>query len=128
MATGGTIHLVRVVTAFPPEIMSVTNLLAVARTAAFAALHFRETPPKRFLLVSPTISELFDTMAMGAFGRPFFACAKAWILIVSRFMNLDLSPELVAMGHALMHLHLESGRAESKPVLVLAIKQETLLC
>ena len=32
------------------------------------------------------------------------------------------------MGHALMHLHLKSWWAESKPVLILAIEQETLLC
>ena len=32
------------------------------------------------------------------------------------------------MGHTLMHLHLKSWWAESKPVLVLTIEQETLLC
>src|SRR5437879_2617420 len=44
-----------------------------------------------------------------------------------RIANVACLPELVAAGHALLHLHLECWRAEGEPVLIYAIQQEPLM-
>src|SRR5256885_11752219 len=68
-------------------------------------------------------------MQKGARGRLFaprrddeYLMACEW-----RIANVARSPELLAAGHALLHLHLEYRRAEGEPVLIQAIQQQALV-
>src|SRR5258708_40225914 len=89
----------------------------------------REHRPGNFVWADLRFLKRFRSGQRGTFGCPFFCRARRrGGLTVFDLQTWKMSPELVAPGHALVHLCLKTWRAEGKPVLILAIDQETRPC